>query len=151
MDSFGGGGAAVVEHQPSEQVVLQRIRNRVIEDLEKAASYTEQRRYQDGVPLINVVTEIVCMWANDHVSEGWQSWFRFPVFTPEEIEAVARFDAVLHAVADSLPTATPQLSDLIRTEPWERLRLAAAESLAVFQLRGRLSEETDAAEPKHCT
>jgi hypothetical protein len=131
--------------RPSPQVVLQRIRNGVIEDLETAASYEEQRRYQEAVPFVNVVDEIVCMWANDHVPEGWQSWFVPPVFAPEEVEAVARFDRVLHAVADALPRPTPRLSELIGTEPWGQLRLAAVESLTVFQRRGRLSEDVEAA------
>src|SRR4051794_32824743 len=99
--------------RPSSQLALQRIRNRVIEDSETAASYEQQRRYQEAVPFVNVVTEIVCMWGDDHVPQGWQSWFLPPVFTPEEIEAVARFDKMLHAVADALPRATPQLSELI--------------------------------------
>jgi hypothetical protein len=138
----------VVEDRPSPQVVLQRIRNRVIEDLETVASYSEQRRYQEAVPFINVVTEIACMWADDHVPAGWQSWFLPPVFTPEEIQAVARCDRVLHTVVDALPRKTPQLSELIGTEPWEELHQVAADSLAVFQKRGRLPEDVECAEPR---
>ena len=136
----------MVDHRPFPQVVLQRIRNRVIEDLETAASYDGQRRYQAAVPFVNAITEIICTWANDLVPEGWQSWFLPPVFTAEEIDAVVRFDKVLHVVADALPRAKPQLSQLIGTEPWERLRRAAVESLAVFQQRGRLSEEAESAD-----
>lgn len=133
------------EGRHSSQLVLQRIRNRVIEDLETVASYEEQRKYQGAVPFVNVATEIICMWANDHVPQGWQSWFLPPVFTPEEIDAIARFDKELHAVSDALPKPTPQIAELIGTECWERLRLAAAESLTVLQRRGRLSEDVAAA------
>jgi len=130
-------------NRPSEQVVLQTIRNRVIDDLELAASYDKQRQYQDAVRFVNVVTEMVCMWANDHVPEGWRKWLLPPVFTPEEIEAVARFDKVLNAVADAFQGQMPSLAEVIGTEPWERLRLAAEESLKVLQARGRLSEEVE--------
>jgi hypothetical protein len=38
----------------------------------------------------------------------------------------------------------PELSDLIGTEPWERLRQAAEIALRVFNVRGRFDEELEA-------
>ena len=127
------------DDRPSKQVTLQNLRNRVMDDLELAASYDKQRQYQEAVPYINVPTEMVCMWGNDHVAEGWQSWFVLPVFTPDELEAIARFDVVMESVSGLYPGIMPSLAELIGTEAWERLRLTAEESLKVFQRRGRMS------------
>ena len=83
------------------------------------------------------------MWATDHVAEGWESWFRPPVFTADELDAIARVDCMLHAVSDSFSNLMPSLTELIGTYRWERLRQVAEESLKVFQHRGRFSEEEE--------
>jgi hypothetical protein len=130
-------------NNPSDRIILQRLRNRVIEELETAASYEEQRRYQKAVPSVNVPAEMICGWFNDHVWEGWQKAYTPPVFTPEEIDAIAGFDKVFRAVKAKLPSHTPSLSELVGAESWDRLRLAAQEALTVFQQRGKLSEDEE--------
>jgi hypothetical protein len=140
---MNGWECSLTQDHPSEQVVLQRIRNRVIEVLEIAASYEEQMRYQAKVPYINVPDELCSMWFDDLVSENWQSWFTPPVFTPEEIDAVTHFDKIYRTVVAALPPHQQALSELIGSTQWEQLRTAASESLKAFNSRGRLSEEQE--------
>lgn len=128
---------------PSRQVLDQRMRNRIIEVLETAASYDEQRQYQEAVPYVHVPTEMICMWGADLVGRDWRSWWLPPVFTADELEAIARFDEVFRSVVDALPKPWPELSELIGSEAWERFRSSAADALAVFQRRGKLSEDAE--------
>ena len=132
-----------VTDQPSKQVVMQRVRNRIIEHLTVVASYAEQLDYQARVPYVNVPTEIFCGWADDWVPDGWQGDFGPPVFTPDELAAVAQFDETIKAVRDVMPEHLPSLDLLLDTEPWECLRLAAQEALEVFSHRGKLSEDIE--------
>ena len=130
--------------EPSKRLVLQRVRNRIIEYLELASSFDAQRQYEFQVP-IAVVPEIVDSW-EDSVVEGWEATFVAPVFSKDERVAVARFDKTLSDITASLPDQTPDLSEVQRSVSWSRLRDVAADALAVLVKRGKLSEDIEVAD-----
>lgn len=129
--------------KPSPMVLAQRIRNRIIEYLEIASSYEEQREYERSVPIANVPSEMICQWA-DWVEDKRLDSFTEPVFSSSEQVAVGEFHAIWHSVANDTAKTMPPLSDLIGTEPWERLRRGAELALKTFEKRGKFNEELDA-------
>ena len=126
----------------SAMLLDQRIRNRIIEYLETASSYEEQKKFETDVPIVHVPNEIINEW-EDYVNRDCLSECAGPVFSPEEQIAIRQFDAVWAQVADDTPNPLPPLSKLIGTEPWERLRTAASQALGVFQVRGKFDEERE--------
>ena len=120
----------------------QRIRNRIIEYLEIASSYDQQLEYEANVPIARVPNEIINLW-EDSVRRGHLDEFAEPVYSPNEQAAIRRFHAVWDGVAKDTPDQMPPLSKLIGTEPWERLRVAAQQALAVFRLRGKFNEDRE--------
>jgi hypothetical protein len=48
----------------SERLIEQRVRNRIIEYLELAASFEEQRRYEQDVPIAYVPYEVINQWGD---------------------------------------------------------------------------------------
>jgi hypothetical protein len=128
---------------PSPRVLAQRIRNRLIEYLETASSYEEQREYERNAPIANVPNEMINQW-EDWVDGTKIDLFEEPVFSPREREAIRTFHAVWDSVAKDTPETLPTLSEFIGTEPSERLRQAAETALGVFAVRGKLDEERDA-------
>ena len=126
---------------PSRLLVLQRVRNRIIEYLELAASYERQRTYQRNVP-VNVVNEVINMW-EDQVQPNWRDWLTAPVFSPAEQDAISYFCEVWTRVAEAIPDRWPELEKTIGTRDWEDLRHAAEQTVAVFADRGRFPEEVE--------
>jgi hypothetical protein len=120
--------------------VRQRIRNRIIEYLELASSFDEQAEYQSAAPNIHVPSEVLNQWA-DWVSGDWREYIAAPVFTSDEIEAVARFHDVWSGVCDATPDDLPDLQDLVGTMPWRQLAAAASSALAAFHPNGRSPED----------
>jgi hypothetical protein len=126
------------EAEPTQQVVLQRIRNRIIEYLELASSFGDQREYQSIAP-VNVANEIINQW-EDGVREPRDPAFVAPVFSAAEQEAVEQFHNIWNAVAADTPDPLSDLESLFATAEWQRLRAAALVALRVFLARGKLSE-----------
>jgi hypothetical protein len=129
------------EVEPTQQVVLQRIRNRIIEYLELASSFGDQRNYQSIAP-VNVGNEIINQW-EDLVRDPRDPAFVAPVFSAAEQESVAQFHNVWNAVAANTPDPVPELDSLFATAEWQRLRAAALLALRVFLARGKLSEDRE--------
>lgn len=119
-------------HQPSERVVLQRIRNRIIEYLESVDLIAEQFG-----PF-----ETINQW-EDWVDVDRIAQFVDPVFTYDERAAIAAFDASWGEVADTLPDVEPDLESLAESSAWRLLRGAAAKALAVLRIRGKLPEDDE--------
>jgi hypothetical protein len=139
--SQGRLGRLEQDAEPTQQVVLQRIRNRIIEYLELASSFENQRQYQSVAP-VNVANEIINRW-EDCVREPRDSGFAAPVFSAAEQEAVAQFHNIWIAVAANTPDSLPDLESLFTTAEWQRLRAAALLALHVFLARGKLSEDRE--------
>ena len=129
--------------KPSPMVLAQRIRNRIIEYLELASSYEKQREYERSAPIAHVPSEVICQW-EDWVDDKRLNEYAEPVFSPEEQATLRDFHEIWNSVADDTPKTMPPLSDLIGTEPWERLRQRAELTLRIFEARGRFNEEWDA-------
>ena len=129
------------EAEPTRQVVLQRIRNRIIEHLELAGSFEDQREYQSRAP-VHVPNEVINQW-EDWVREPRDPALVEPVFSAGERDAVARFHQIWDEVAKNTPDPLPDLESLFVTTEWQRLRDAALDALRVFLIRGRLSEDDE--------
>jgi hypothetical protein len=123
-------------------LILQRIRNRVIEYLTLASSYQMQREYEASVPNAIVPDEIINQW-EDLVNEETLHTFTEPVVSHAERIAIQNFHSIWNSVAENTPDPLPPLNQLIGTEQWERLRVAAQEALLVFAVRGTFGEATE--------
>lgn len=130
------------EIRPSRQVLLQRVRNRIIEYLEVASSFEEQKKYQDAAPQINVPNEVINQW-EDWVSETWEAELVEPVFSSEERNAVKEIYAIWKDVVQLTPNPLPTLDTLFQLPAWQALREGASRLSQTFGKRGKLSEELD--------
>jgi hypothetical protein len=131
------------EGEATPRLVLQRIRNRIIENLGTMASFDEQRTYAQRVPICYVPYELISGW-EDFVDSPRPSHFTEPVFSSVECEALEQFYPHWRDAADALPEDFPALEDVLNSPYWMRLRDAAREALAVFLIRGRLPEDAEA-------
>lgn len=64
-------------------------------------------------------------------------------FSTNEQEALVQFHHVWADVAAKTPDPLPDLVVLFDHSEWKRLRDAAHEALAVFQVRGQVSEDQE--------
>lgn len=128
----------------TDRIVLQRVRNRIIEYLDWSSSFDQQVDYQAAATYVNVPNEVINQW-EDWVYPNWREHLIAPTFSPEEIDAIGQFYVVWDAVAAQTPDPLPILPVLHATAEWTRLALAAAEALAVFQVRGILAEDEEVA------
>lgn len=129
--------------RPSARVVEQRIRNRVMECLELAASFDEQRRYERAVPIAHVPYEVIEQWADNFPREPRPDTDLLSVYSTDEVAAIREVDAACDAAADALPDNYPSL-DLAQALPeWATLRRVAEAALGVFVRRGRMPEDRE--------
>ena len=115
-DTFAGmeGGT------PSDRVIEQRIRNRIIEYLDLAASYEAQAAYQTSVPFVTVPYEVINQWDDWVPADPGDLARNVGVFSPDEVRAMCEFQAVLDRVADSgaeRPPATRRRTGFTRVGP----------------------------------
>jgi hypothetical protein len=133
----------MADQKISRQLLQQRIRNRIIEYLELAASAERQRDYERRAPIAQVPGEMINQWADVVHADNWD-WYSQPVFSIEESEAIRAFHDVWLAVADETPEPMPHtIEALIGTPAWNRLMAAARDTLQVLSLRGRFDEEIE--------
>jgi hypothetical protein len=125
------------------RLVLQRIRNRIIENLGMMASFNEQRIYAKRVPICYVPYELINGW-EDFVDSPRPTHFTEPVFSSVERDAIEQFYPHWRDAADSLPDDFPPLEDVLDSPYWVRLREAARQALASFMIRGRLPDDAEA-------
>lgn len=128
--------------RPSEQVLLQRVRNQLIDYLEVASSFAEQKRYQAKSPQLHVPLEIIEQWA-DWVGPDWRDCLTEPVFCSDEIAAIERFQNLWSALRTRLPQPLPQLEEIQVDPLWDELRRAAASTYACFLRVGKMSESVE--------
>jgi hypothetical protein len=127
------------DDKPSKQVVLQCIRNRIIEYLDGISSreWAEKNKH---VSSTYVVDDAVNQW-DDWVRPGWRDYLIPPVFSIDEQDAISSYHTTLENVDDSISNALP---DILRDTPeWEDLRRQAERSLSVFLERGRFSDDEE--------
>ena len=126
----------------SNEIILRRIRNRIIETLELASSFEEQIEYEKKVPIANVPTEVINQW------EDWvtypkeiEVYYPDPVFTANERQVIKEFHKVWESVSEKTPDPLPQLTELFESPYWNKLKEAAQIGLEVFMVRGKLPED----------
>ncbi|TGT70772.1 hypothetical protein EN802_20850 [bacterium M00.F.Ca.ET.159.01.1.1] len=146
-DADGERAPKVTGRAISDIVLNQRYRNQLIGYFEWVSSYDEQRRYQTAVPYVHVPNEALNQW-DDWASDGVLERYVEPVFSVEEQQALRDYRAVLNSFCDDTPQTLPPLEQLIGTEPWARLRLAAKKALEIFMHRGIVDREVEQF-PKH--
>ena len=127
--------------EEGEQLVLQRVRNRIMEYLELASSFERQRSYQAHAPVF-VPSEVINQW-EDWVDGPSMAAFVPPVFMPDEVAAMSSFHVVWETVANDTPVPLPDLERLVSLPSWMRLRDAAQAALQVFERRGRMPEDCE--------
>ena len=125
----------------SEEALYCRLRNRIIEHLELVSSAQQQLSYQQSAPVAQVSNELFCGWEDFVCDDAIIETFMPPAFTMQEQQAVREFNTVLVTVALSTPQHLPYIADFIGTIAWQELNNAACKALAVFQERGKSSEQ----------
>jgi len=142
-DDAGNPQTPEVAEPPISGILLnQRCRNHIIGYFEWVSSHEEQRGYQAAVPYVRVPNEAFNQW-DDYASDRILEHYVEPVFSVDEQQALRNYRAVLNSAAEDTPQMLPPLEQVIGTEPWERLRLAAAEALEVFMRRGTFDWEVE--------
>ena len=140
MREPSGMGANV--DRPSERVVSQRIRNRLIEYFSWASSFEEQRDYQAVAPI----------WVPGEVFEQFYDTVREPVvasdfddvYSAGEIDALIAYSEVLDRARDETPDAWTPLEEFQALPLWEEVRQAAEAAREAFARRGPLPEDVEA-------
>ena len=125
--------------RPSERVLLQRVRNHLIDYLEIAASFQAQQEFQAQSPQLHVATEVLEQWA-DWVSPNWQQELKAPTFSESERDAITQFQAIWQDTHNNLVRPLPVLEYIQIAPAWQQLRVAAETCLQVFMQRGKLSD-----------
>jgi hypothetical protein len=126
---------------PSQRLVEQRVRNRVIEYLELASSFEAQQEY-DRHKVIHVPNEVINQWEDwNPVDESSSPGRLASPYSDEEIEALRNVHADWTWVGDHTPNPLPELAEVQRLPAWQRLRDAAGTALDVFLVRGRMPDD----------
>ena len=136
------GGQTDNDH-PSARLVEQRMRNRLMEYLDLAASYEEQQAYEAAVPMVHVPYEVINKWEDSFPNGLERGLEQSSVYPAQEADALQRVRHAWEAAAQAIPDDYPPLRDAQALPQWEQLREAAASALAVFEQTGRLSEDRE--------
>jgi hypothetical protein len=131
-----------VDDKPSARVVEQRIRNRVIEYLELAASLDEQTQYERAAPIAHVPYEVIEQWADNFPREPRPDADLLSVYSTAEVAAIREVNAAWEAAA-ALPDNFPSLELAQALPEWATLRRVAEAALGVFMRRGRMPEDRE--------
>ncbi|MEM8647598.1 MAG: hypothetical protein AAGF86_14790 [Pseudomonadota bacterium] len=116
----------------SQQLLYQRLRNSVIELLEMHSSY-EDLAALGAFESINMVDD----WLPLDYSEAPK------VFSEIEKEVVSQFIAFAEAAAEATKSDTWDVEYFKSAEEWVRLSEFSKHALAIFEKRGRFSEEVE--------
>lgn len=130
------------ESEPSERVVDQRIRNRIIEYLELVASFDDQLAYERKAPIAHVPYELINQW-EDWLPRAFEAGRLPSVFAVAELHELREFQVVWELATSAIPDNYPDLRGVQVLPEWEQLRLQAARALGVFGVRGELSEDRE--------
>jgi hypothetical protein len=128
--------------EPSRRLVMQRVHNRMIEYWEFASSVEAQREFERTHPFAAAAWEVIEQWADWEWAHG-DPLFREPAFTSDERGAVNEFHRVWAPIARTSRGIPDDLESAARTDEFARIREAAARSLEVFRVRGRLPEDEE--------
>jgi hypothetical protein len=127
------------EKQPSERLVEQRVRNRIMEE------FWGLSRGDLGVTEAGPTEWFECFF--DHFPyEGEPDYY--PAMTLEETEAVREVCKLMQqAIADSSIPKSPSVEDVCRSGWPQRIAPVAKHALDLMLRRGRFSEEVEETKP----
>jgi hypothetical protein len=120
----------------SQQVVEQRMRNRIIEYLDDVAEYENDPPWWD-------LNEMINQWEDYVVHPLDPAKYTVPVYTDREAEALVAVDNAWLAFADATPDAISDEAAALRMREWRAFVSAAETAMKVFSERGRLSEDVE--------
>jgi hypothetical protein len=129
----------------SPRILEQRVRNRVIEALELAASFEAQAAYERAVPFVNTPYEVINGFADWVSTDPRLDPSTLAVYTAEEVKSLLAFSDAWDTAARALPDDYPSVSVAQSLPEWSRLRATALMALAVFGDRGKMPEDHDVA------
>ncbi len=127
----------------SDIVILQRLRNNIIEYLEKC---TEEKllAYQHNVPIANVPAELIEQWASDFDIDGYvQGWYTHSTFTNEELQSALAFETMINYASENIPDNIYDINEVFKMPLWPVFKAQAKTTLTVFMKRGRLSDDIE--------
>lgn len=130
-----------MDDRPSERLVDQRVRNRVMEALEPLAKGNDGVRWRGHGEYVNQFFDFI-----DDDSPG--DWRTMSTLTPAEVEGLDRIQRLL---LDAV-TATGRFctdSDFIASGWPERIKPFAAEVLSQMRQRGRFDEDNEEEAPSN--
>jgi len=132
--------------RPSRRVVDQRIRNRVIEYFEVAASFEAQRKCERDIPIVHVPYEVISEWKDWVWKDPRQDSDLPGIYTQEEFQALCDYQVVWEVATKAVPDDFPSLAQVQALPDWGKLRSTAESALAVFGRRGKMPEDNEVPE-----
>ncbi|NHC16096.1 hypothetical protein [Motilibacter deserti] len=127
--------------QPSERLVMQRLRNRAIEAVDVLARGDVGVRAVGANEWVNRFFDII----DDESPHDWRLW---SVLTPHEVDVLRRVHDELVEVCRRTPSVLDD--DQFIAEGWpERLAVTAATAQRVLLARGWFDEDIEEREPRH--
>jgi len=118
----------------SQKLLQQRIRNRIIENLESFSNSTWVNQLGTD--------EIINMWYDQMGEDESFEFFSEPVFANKEQNSIKKFHNLLESSYKNIPS-TWKREELLENKEWLKLVETAKEELNVFIVRGRFSEEQE--------
>lgn len=133
----GGHGDA------SDRLIEQRVRNRIIEYLELAASFEAQRRYERDASIAHVPYEVINQWGDQVWTRPGENPYNIDIYDAAEVETLNQYQEVLEAVTATVPDDFPTLSDVQAMPEWALLSDAAEHALNLLMRRGKFPEDRE--------
>lgn len=128
-----------MDDRPSERLIDQRVRNRVMEALEPLAKGDAGVRWRGNPEYVNQFFDFI----DDDAPGDWRA---VTTFTPAE---VAELDRIQRLLLDAV-AATGQIcsdDDFIASGWPERIKPVAADALNLMRHRGRFSQDREEERP----
>jgi hypothetical protein len=97
-----------------------------------------QLDYEQRVPGISILSELVCQWFDDlYLPES--TVFR-PSFSPQELEALSAFNTYFADQEESLPDPRNGIRNWLGDKIWSGIMHEATRTLAALNAEPRISE-----------
>jgi len=123
--------AEAAAERPSDRVIEQRVRNRLIEYFELASSFAAQQEYERDAPIAHVPYEVIEQRA-DWLPHLDLYLADSGAYTAAEVEAIRQFQVVWEATTNAISDDYPTLAQVQALPAWEELR-QEAESASVHR------------------
>ncbi|MEX0319097.1 MAG: hypothetical protein AB3N21_14155 [Ruegeria sp.] len=121
------------------KLVNQHLRDRQIEALELASSWSAQSKYQSEVAGVSIPNEVINQWDDVFHSDN-DRFLSEPLYSKSEIIALRKYARVLNDVCKKTPNLLPEVPEIFELSAWKVLRSAAQEALDVMMIRGPFTD-----------